>query len=505
MEENFDIEQAESVSNSEIGNDFEMKFVLSDKDVVDSIYQSLRNGESGQIASLQMKSPLQVVAILAHSNGGESFDLSAHILVNREDFVGEERGMNEIMRDIVLELSDGIDDEDGEEEEDIYYIVSTKSNGELLITAEDEGSVLSISMGGIAKYVGKEVKAEDSPKLTKENLQAYLTVILDVTGIAIQEFYKGSDTSRYSPVLEITKLIPVRQHNEHVIMAGDRKSLLKRIEVKKDRLNYALDDVGGQEQAKEIVELCLLGFNSPEVYKKWGIEPPRALLFHGPAGTGKTLMAKVLASSSDSRFFNVRSIDIVSGCFGDSERALKDVFNYARKGEGRTIVFFDKIDVLAPSVKDAYENAERVVGTLLFEMDELLDSPNVFVIGATDNLNGLDDVLKRESRFAHIVKLELPNAEERLEIFNIHINRAEDGAEGELFEDIDWGRIAGLIDGFSGADIAEVVRKTLERKVKEELYGGNPSLVSTEDLINTIQEYKNRDEKEGSFGFVVGN
>lgn len=506
MEENFDIEQAESVSHLEAGEDFGMDFVIPDKNI-DSIYQSLLDGESGKIAGCLMRNPIREVAVFVSSDDGEDFDMSAHILLKPAYFWGKQRGMNEILDDIVEELSD---DESIDDVEEVggCYIVPTESGVNLTLSVDDESCIFSVSTGEVIQYIdeieaGMEpIRLQDSPKLTRENVEGYLYEILNVTEVAAGQFYRGSGARKFFPTLEVTELKPVEDTGDDSMAIGDRKALLKKIEVK-EKMDYTLDDIGGQEKAKEILELCSLGFKSPEVYKKWGTKLPKGILLYGPPGTGKTLMAKVLASSSDSRFLNVRWADIASGWYGESEGALKDIFDYARKGKKRTIIFFDEIDTLAPSRSGAYEGSQKVVGTLLSEMDGLRDSSNILVVGATNNMEGVDSALKRGGRFDYMIKVDLPNAEERLEIFNIHISRAEGDAGNSLFENIDWEWVGKEIDGFSGADISEVVRRVLEEKVKEELHGGNPSLVSTEDLLNVIQEYNSRHEKKNPLGFVV--
>ena len=173
--------------------------------------------------------------------------------------------------------------------------------------------------------------------------------------------------------------------------------------------------------------------------------------------------------------------------------------------EKRTVIFFDEIDSLAPPRNNSYEGSQKVVGTLLSEMDGLKDSGKILVVGATNNIDGVDSALKRAGRFDFMIKFEMPDDNERLEIFNIHIKKAEEYAKRRLFEDINWALVMNHIGKYNGSDIAEVIRRVLEEKVKQELHGGNPNLVSTDDLIATIEKYNLRNEKRNPLGFLSSN
>lgn len=474
---------------------------------IDAIYESLLNKEGGMMCHLLMKHPLKEIYLFASSKDGKSFDLVSNIVPVATAYWGK-------MKDIVY-MSDQIalsvlDDENIEDLEDFggAYILPGHKDSEFVMSVDDEQQLLSISTGEIIQY-DDEIEAGlkpdrilDSPALTKENLELYLHELVNLTMSATSEFYaEKTFKKKYAPILKISKLEEPVETEDYSMGIGDRNALIKKIEVG-EKLNLTFDDVGGQKEAKDILELCSLGFKNPEVYKKWGAKFPRGILLYGPPGTGKTLMAKVLASSSDARFLNVRWADIASGWYGESERALKDIFDNARKGKKRTIIFFDEIDTLAPPRSDAYEGSQKVVGTLLSEMDGLRDSSNILVIGATNNPAGVDGALKRGGRFDFMIKVDSPDQEARLEIFSIHMRKANEYSGRILFGDIDWDTIAAHTNDLNGSDIAEIVRRVLEEKAKMELHGYEAERVNTEDLTRTIKSYKPEPQKRRAFGFL---
>ncbi len=505
-----DIPEIEKISESSApikDSNFSMDFEIP-AESIDSIYESLLNKGSGMMCHLLMKHPLKEIYLFASSEDGKSFDLVSNIVPVTTAYWGK-------MGDIVY-MSDQIalsvlDDESIGELEDLggAYIIPGQKGSQFVISVDDEGQLLSISTGEIIQY-SDEIEAGlkpdrllESPELTKENLEVYLRELVNLTMSATAEFYAEKSFKKvYAPILKISELEELEEAEDYSMGVGDRNALIKKIEVG-EKLNLTFDDVGGQKEAKDILQQCSLGFKNPEVYQKWGTKFPKGILLYGPPGTGKTLMAKVLASSADARFLNVRWADIASGWYGESERALKDIFDNARKGKKRTIIFFDEIDTLAPPRSDAYEGSQKVVGTLLSEMDGLRDSSNILVVGATNNPAGVDGALKRGGRFDFMIKVDLPDEKARLEIFSIHMRKANEYSGRILFGDINWDTVAQYTKNFNGSDIAEVVRRVLEEKAKQELHGGDPERVNTDDLIETIQGYKPKTPKKRDFGFLV--
>lgn len=505
-----DIPEIEKISESSApikDSNFSMDFEIP-AESIDSIYDSLLNKEGGAMCHLLMKHPLREIYLFASSKDGKSFDLSSNIVTVPGAFWGKEKDVVYMSDQVALSVLDeeSIDDLD---EVGGAYIIPGQDESQFVMSVDDEEQILCISTGEIIQYIdeiemgSKPERLLEPPELSKENLERYMYELVNLTMLATSEFYAEKTFKKaYAPVLKISELQEVGTDEDYSMGIGDRNALMKKIEVG-EKLNLTFDDVGGQEEAKDVLQQCSLGFKNPEVYQKWGTKFPKGILLYGPPGTGKTLMAKVLASSSDARFLNVRWADIASGWYGESERALKDIFDNARKTKKRTIIFFDEIDTLAPPRSDAYEGSQKVVGTLLSEMDGLRDSSNILVVGATNNPAGVDGALKRGGRFDFMIKVDLPDEKARLEIFSIHMRKANEYSGRILFGDVNWDTVAQYTKNFNGSDIAEVVRRVLEEKAKQELHGGDPERVNTDDLIKTIQGYKPKSEKRRSLGFSL--
>ena len=233
-------------------------------------------------------------------------------------------------------------------------------------------------------------------------------------------------------------------------------------------------DVGGQDAARAELETICLAVKRPDAFRAWGARPPRGVLLYGPPGTGKTLLARALAHEAGARFLHVRATDVVSKWYGEAEKRMQQAFDRAR-AEAPTVMFFDEIDALARDRELAHEATHRIVSTFLENMDGLREVEGVIVLAATNRPEAVDEALLRPGRFDRLVEVPLPGREGRLAIFRVHMRRAERKAGRQLFEELDEERWSALLDaskGFSGADVAETVRRALEAKVKAGVTAG---------------------------------
>jgi transitional endoplasmic reticulum ATPase len=240
----------------------------------------------------------------------------------------------------------------------------------------------------------------------------------------------------------------------------------------------SFDEVGGQEEAKRELQAVCLAIREPEAYRRWGARPPKGVLLYGPPGTGKTLLARCLAQESGAHFVHVRATDVASKWYGEAERRLQAVFDQARR-QPPAVLFFDEIDALARAREDAHEATHRVVSTLLENMDGLEESRGVVVVAATNRPEAVDAALTRPGRFDRLVEVPLPNRAGRQSIFRVHLRKAERQAERALFEPIDgdgWEQLLDATEDFSGADVAETVRRVLEVKVRSGALDGQITL-----------------------------
>ncbi len=216
------------------------------------------------------------------------------------------------------------------------------------------------------------------------------------------------------------------------------------------------EDVGGLDDAqirlKEGIELPL---RNPDAFRRLGIRPAKGFLLYGPPGTGKTLLAKAAARESEANFIAIKSSDLLSKWYGESEQQIARLFARARQ-VAPTIIFIDEIDSLVPirgrGVGEP-QVTERVVNTMLAEMDGLEELQSVVVIGATNRPTMMDPALLRPGRFDELIYVTVPDAGGRRRILGIHT------AKMPLGKDVDLDEIADRTDRYTGADLEDLVRR----------------------------------------------
>ncbi|MFA5294444.1 MAG: CDC48 family AAA ATPase [Methanoregulaceae archaeon] len=209
------------------------------------------------------------------------------------------------------------------------------------------------------------------------------------------------------------------------------------------------DDVGGLSDVKlEVREAVELPLTCPDLYAYAGVKPPKGILLYGPPGTGKTLIAKAIAHETQSNFISIKGPQLLSRFVGESERGIREIFRKAR-GAVPCIIFFDEIDAVAPVRGRGADTGvtERVIAQVLTEMDGLEELEGVIVLAATNRIDILDPALLRSGRFDLLIELPFPDAEARLEIFQVHTKKKPLAKEASLEY---WVKET---EGFTGADI----------------------------------------------------
>jgi transitional endoplasmic reticulum ATPase len=200
---------------------------------------------------------------------------------------------------------------------------------------------------------------------------------------------------------------------------------------------------------------------------------PRGILLHGPSGTGKTLMAKAVATESEANFISVRGPELLSKWVGESERGIREIFRRARQASP-CVIFFDEIDSIAPIRGVGGETAvtERVVSQLLTELDGIESLHGVVVLAATNRADMIDTALLRPGRFDKIILVPLPDKEGRKKILEINIKEIPviresmtNGTKNPDYVDID--KIAEVTDGMSGADVASIANTAVSLVIHE--------------------------------------
>ena len=190
---------------------------------------------------------------------------------------------------------------------------------------------------------------------------------------------------------------------------------------------------------------------------------------HGPSDTGKTLMAKAVATESEANFVSVRGPELLSKWVGESERGIREIFKRARQS-APCVIFFDEIDSIAPIRGGGTETAvtERVVSQLLTELDGMENMRGVIVLAATNRADMIDPALLRPGRFDKIIQIPMPDKESRLQILKIN---SEDIplADQNGPDKIDYDKLADMTDGLSGADVAAISNTAVSLVVHEHL------------------------------------
>ncbi|HEU5488176.1 MAG TPA: CDC48 family AAA ATPase [Candidatus Nitrosotalea sp.] len=234
------------------------------------------------------------------------------------------------------------------------------------------------------------------------------------------------------------------------------------------------DEVGGLESVKrELQEAVEWPMKYPTLYSKLGHRMPRGILLHGPSGTGKTLMAKAVATESEANFISVRGPELLSKWVGESERGIREIFRRARQASP-CVIFFDEIDSIAPIRGVGGETAvtERVVSQLLTELDGIESLHGVVVLAATNRADMIDTALLRPGRFDKIILVPLPDKEGRKKILEINTKEIPviresmvNSVKNPDYVDID--KIAEATDGMSGADVASIANTAVSLVIHE--------------------------------------
>jgi len=327
---------------------------------------------------------------------------------------------------------------------------------EIVVGVPDERGrreILGIHTRGMP--LGDKVDLDELARTTYGFVGADLAALAREAAIeAVRKLMPRLDLAEGTIPPEILDTLAVTREDFLDALKRVQPSAMREVMVEAPRVRW--DDVGGldaaQERLKEGVELPL---KDPDAFRRLGIRPAKGFLLYGPPGTGKTLLAKAVAREAQANFIATKSSDLLSKWYGESEQQIAKLFARARQ-VAPCVIFIDELDSLVPARGGGLgepQVTERVVNTILAEMDGLEELQAVVVIGATNRPNLIDPALLRPGRFDELVYVGVPDQPGRRRILSIQTQKMP------LAGDVDLDSVAARTDRFTGADLEDVVRR----------------------------------------------
>nr|XP_016924794.2 nuclear valosin-containing protein-like isoform X1 [Drosophila suzukii] len=247
------------------------------------------------------------------------------------------------------------------------------------------------------------------------------------------------------------------------------------------------DDIGALEKIREELKLAVLApVKYPEMLERLGLTAPSGVLLCGPPGCGKTLLAKAIANEAGINFISVKGPELMNMYVGESERAVRACFQRARNS-APCVIFFDEFDSLCPKRSDGGDgnnSGTRIVNQLLTEMDGVEERKGVYILAATNRPDIIDPAILRPGRLDTILYVGLPEQSERAEILKA---TTKNGKRPVLAEDVNLDEIAAQTEGYTGADLAGLVKQASMFSLRQSLNDGDPKL---DDLCVRSQHFK---------------
>ncbi len=314
-------------------------------------------------------------------------------------------------------------------------------------------------------YVGADLEA-----LCKEAAMAALRRVLPEIDMTEEEI----------PMETLEKLVVTREDFNTALLTVQPSALR---EVMIEIPNVKWEDIGGLDEAKQYLkEMVEWPLKHPEAFKRMGIKPPKGILLYGLPGTGKTLLAKAVASESEANFISIKGPEIFNKYVGESEKAIREIFKKARQ-VSPSIVFIDEIDSIAPERSAGLDSGvtERVVNQILAEMDGLESLEGVVVIAATNRPDMIDTALLRPGRFDRHVYVPVPDDATRKKIFEVHTRNMP------LDKDVDLDWLVEKTRGYVGADIEAICREAAITALRRDI---NAKKVTKRDFEEALKKVK---------------
>jgi transitional endoplasmic reticulum ATPase len=314
--------------------------------------------------------------------------------------------------------------------------------------------------------------------------------------------------------LEDEKLAP-EVLDKLIIIRNDFEGAIKDVmpsamrEVYLEPPDVSWEDIGGLEEVKrQLQEAVEWPMRYPNLYNELGHKIPKGILLHGPSGTGKTMLAKAVATGSEANFISVKGPELMSKWVGESEKGIREIFRKARQASP-CVIFFDEIDSIAPMRGGGAAGmgeggtwintgTERMISQLLTELDGIQEMRGVIVLAATNRIDMIDTALIRPGRFDKIVFVPKPDINTRQKILEIC-------AKGKPIDKyVDMKAIADITEGFSGADVSAIVNSAISLVLHEYLQKyptpeeaakhGSEAIVSIHHFEEAVKKIKTQRE-----------
>ena len=336
---------------------------------------------------------------------------------------------------------------------------------ELEIPIPDEDGRLEI-----LKIKTKDMTMNDSVDLFQiaRDTHGYVGADLSQLGLeaalqCIRSNVANFDVDSEDPIPDeaLEKLIVTNDHFLHALRCCDPSTLR---ENKVEIPDVCWADIGGLEETKrELQEMVRYPIEHRGLFEQFGMHASRGVLFYGPPGCGKTLMAKAIANECGANFISVKGPELLNAYFGGSEANVRDLFDKARSASP-CILFFDEMDSLARargSGGGSSDTSDRVINQLLSEIDGIGSGKTLFIIGATNRPDILDPGIMRPGRLDQLIHIPLPDRDSRISIFKANLRKSP------VAEDLTYEQLADVTDGFSGADITEICQRAAKNAIRD--------------------------------------